>query len=123
VSEDSRDPYVSGIELHEEFIQRIERGGRMIRTLALATVFVAGVLTVSYFSQLVILPFALGVKSQTVNLVDPTLMVIEMVLLAFTLAWLYVGLKNYLFANRLERQVREIRAMQMQVANKHGLQD
>ena len=123
MSEDSRDPYVSGIELHEEFIQRIERGGRMIRTLALATVFVAGVLTVSYFSQLVILPFALGVKSQTVNLVDPTLMVIEMVLLAFTLAWLYVGLKNYLFANRLERQVREIRAMQMQVANKHGLQD
>ena len=122
MSED-RDPYVSGIELHEEFIQRIERGGKMIRALSLATILVAGVLAVSYFSQLVILPFVLGVRSQTVDLVDPPLMALEAVILCLTLAWLYVGLRNYFFADRLERQVREIRAIQAQVASRHSLED
>jgi len=121
MSED-RDPYVSGIELHEEFIQRIERAGRMIRALALTTVFVAGVLAVSYFSQLVILPFALGVKSQSVNLVDPLLMALEAVVLCFAIAWLYVGLKSYFFVRKLETQVKEIREIQAQVATRHRLE-
>ena len=122
MSEDS-DPYVSGIELHEEFIQRIERGGRMIRTLSLATILVAGVLAISYFSQLVVLPFALGIKSQTVNLVDPRLMALEAIIMCLTLAWLYVGLKNYFFAKKLERQVKEIRTIQTQIAIRHRLND
>jgi hypothetical protein len=116
------DPFVSGTELHEEFIQRVERSGRAIRRLSLLTVFVAGVLAASYFGQLVLLPFALGVKTQTVDLVDPALMALEAVLLALTLAWLYIGVRDYAFVGKLERQVREIRALQAEAAKKYGLE-
>lgn len=120
MSED-KDPYVSGIEIHEEFMQHIERGGGIIKTLAVITILVSGALAVSYVSQLVILPFALGITSQTVNLVDPSLMATEVALLTLTLIWFYVGLRDYRFVRKMARQVREIRVLEAQAAKKYGL--
>jgi len=74
---EDKDPNVSAIELQEEFMQHMESGGRKIRTLALLAVIAGGFFSVSYFVQLVVLPYMLGVTSQTVNLVDPTLMALE----------------------------------------------
>ncbi len=118
---EDKDPFVSGIEAHEEFLQHIERGEKVIKTLALMTIFVAAFLSASYVSQLVLLPFVLGVKTQTVDLVDPGLMATEVVVLALTLAWLYVGVRDYLFVRRLARQVKEIRSAEANVAKKYGL--
>ncbi|MDA4127479.1 MAG: hypothetical protein OK452_09830 [Thaumarchaeota archaeon] len=119
MSED-KNPNVSTIELHEEFIQHIENGGGLVRTLSVVTVVVAALLATSYLSQLV-LPYVYGVKSQTVNLVDPALQATELLLTALTLVWLYVGLRDYFFARRLAKQVKEIRAMEAEVAKKYGL--
>jgi len=120
MSED-KNPNVSTIELHEEFIQHIENGGGLIRTLSAVTVVVAALLAISYLSQLVLLPYVYGVKSQTVNLVDPALQATELLLTVLTLVWLYVGLRDYFFARRLAKQVKEIRAMEAEVAKKYGL--
>ncbi len=118
---DDKDAMVSSIELHEEFVQRVERTARMIKSLSLITVFVAGVLAVSYFSQLVVLPFVLGVKSQTVDLTSPPLMATEAVVLSLTIAWFAVGMRDYFFTTRVQRQVAEIRAIQAQTAEKYGV--
>ncbi|MDV3277280.1 MAG: hypothetical protein LYZ69_02290 [Nitrososphaerales archaeon] len=118
---EEEDPMVSGLELHEEFLQRIENGGRKIKTLSLITIFVAAVLAVTYASQLVVLPFMLGVTSQTVNLVDPSLMGVELGVLALTLAWLYVGLVDYRYTKTLVKQAQEIRAAEAELMKKYGL--
>jgi len=36
-------------------------------------------------------PFTTGTKTVTVNLLDPTLLALEVVLILVTFAWLYVG--------------------------------
>jgi len=63
----------------------------------------------------VVCPVLLGVRTQTVDLVDPTLMAFEAGLLALTLAWLYVGVRDYRFTTKLAKQINEIRELQDQM--------
>ena len=118
---DDRSPYVSAIELHEEFVQHMEAGGRRMKNLALLTVGVAAVLSALYLSQLVVLPWVLGVTVQTVDLTSPSLMATEAFVLALSLLWLYTGAREARFAARVQRQVKEIRALEASLAKEHGL--
>ena len=54
----------------------------------------------------------------SVNLLDPTLLALEAVLIVVTFAWLYVGVVNYLFASRLGRQIKEARAKEKEIESK-----
>ncbi len=117
----SEEAPASAARVHEEFIQHMERGGRRMRTLALTTAAVAALLSLSYFSELVIVPFVLGVRTQTVDLTDPSLMALEGVLLILSLLWLYVGVSEFRFSRKLAKQVAEVRAAQAELARKYGL--
>lgn len=105
---------VAILDAHEEFVQHIEGGQARIRVLSIITIAVAFVLLASYFDQ-VITPFTTGTKVVTVNLLDPTLLALESVLILVTFAWLYVGVVNYLFASRLGRQIKEARAREHEI--------
>lgn len=118
---EEKDPMVSALELHEEFMRHLENGGAKIGKLAVLTIIVASLLAVSYLLQLVVLPFVFGVTTQTVNLVDPSLMVFELGLLILTSLWLYVGFRDYRFTRRLTRQIREIRVAEAEIMKKYGL--
>ena len=120
--DEERDQRVEEIELHEEFLQHVERGGGKIMALSLVTVAVAALLAASYVSQLVVLPFMMGVTAQTVDLTDPALMASEAALLILTLVWAYIGARDYAFSRRVVRQVKEIREAQAEAAGKHGLE-
>ena len=74
---EDKHPGVMAINAHEDFLEHVERGSSKIRFLSRVTVLVASLLTISYLLQLVVLPFVLGVRAQTVDLVDPTLMAFE----------------------------------------------
>jgi uncharacterized membrane protein (DUF485 family) len=108
------DPAAEIIEAHGSFVQHIEEGSTKMRTLSLVTIVVAFVLLASYFDQ-VLTPFTSSTKVVTVNLLDPTLLALELVLIAVTFAWLYVGVVNYLFASRLGRQIKEARAKEREI--------
>jgi hypothetical protein len=101
-------------EAHEDFAQHIEAGSGRIRMLSILTLIVSVLLLASYFSQL-LLPFVTGQTTVTVNLVDPSLLVFEGLLIALTFAWLYVGAVNYLFSTRLGRQVKQARAKEEEI--------
>jgi hypothetical protein len=120
MSED-KDPSVSIIELQEEFVQHMERGGRKIMLLALIAVVSGAYFALNYFLQLVVLPYGLGITSQTVDLVDPALVAAGSVSLVISLLWLYAGLRDLMFGRRLEKRIRELRQLQAQVAQKYGL--
>ncbi len=105
---------VAILDAHEEFVQHIESGQARIRVLSIITIVVAFLLLASYFDQL-LTPFTTGTKTVTVNLLDPTLLALEVVLIAVTFAWLYVGVVNYLFASRLGRQIREARSREREM--------
>jgi len=109
-----KSPGVMIIEAQEELIQHIESGQARIRALSIITVIVAFLLAASYFSQIV-LPFVGGDRYQTVDLLNPSLVVFEVALLALSAAWLYVGVVNYLFSTRIGKQVREIRAAEREL--------
>jgi hypothetical protein len=118
VSEEKEDKAKVGIlDTHEEFVQHIESGQARIRTLAIITVAVAFILIASYASQL-LLPFTGGSRYQTVDLLNPTLIVFQIVLILLTGAWLYVGVVNYLFATRMGRQIREFRTIERDIEKK-----
>jgi hypothetical protein len=102
------------IEAHEEFIQHIERGQRMVRILSVTTVVVAVILAASYFSQ-ILEPFVTGQRYVQVDLLNPGLLVLEVVILGLTCAWLYVGVVNYLFYTRVSRQIKAIRALESEM--------
>lgn len=119
MSED-KDPMVSALELHEEFLQHLERGGGKIKDLSLFTIGITTLLAVAYVSQLA-LSFVPGAATQTVNMADPTLEVVELVLLALALLWLYIGLRDYRFTRRLVPQIKEIRAAEAELMKKYGL--
>jgi hypothetical protein len=102
------------IEAHEEFIQHIERGQRMVRILSITTVVVAVILAASYFSQ-ILEPFVTGQRYVQVDLLNPGLLVLEVVILGLTCAWLYVGVVNYLFYTRVSRQIKAIRALESEM--------
>ena len=120
MSED-KDPGVSIIELQEEFIQHMERGGRKIILLALIAVVSGAYFALNYFLQLIVLPYGLGIRSQTVNLVDPALVAVGTVSFVISLLWLYAGLRNLMFGRRLEKRIKELRELQAQAAQKYGL--
>jgi hypothetical protein len=101
-------------EAHEDFAQHIETGSGRIRLLSILTLIVSVLLLASYFSQL-LLPFATGQTTVTVNLVDPSLLVFEGLIIVLTFAWLYVGAVNYLFSTRLGRQVRDARTREREI--------
>ena len=105
------------IEAHEELIQHIENGQIRIRTLSIITIVVALLLAASYFSQ-ILAPFTGGQRYQTVDLLDPSLIAVEVVFLILSAAWLYVGVLNYLFASRLGKQVKEIREAERELERK-----
>ncbi|HME18685.1 MAG TPA: hypothetical protein VKF15_02985 [Nitrososphaerales archaeon] len=109
-----KSPVVSMIETHEEFIQHIEGGSSMMRTLSAITIVVSFVLLLAYISQL-LLPYATGVTSQTVSLVDPTLQVTEVAVSVLALLWLYVGIRDLLFSRRMRRAIKEIRALESDI--------
>ena len=108
------EPSVEIIEAHGSFVEHIEVGQARIKTLSLITIVVAFLLLASYFYQ-VITPFTTGTTVVTVNLLDPTLLALEAVLIVVTFAWLYVGVANYLFASRLGRRVKEARAKETEI--------
>jgi uncharacterized membrane protein (DUF485 family) len=110
---------VAILDAHEEFVQHIESGQARIRALSIITMMVAFLLLASYFDQ-VLTPFTTGTKVVTVNLLDPTLLALEVVLILVTFAWLYVGVVNYLFASRLGRQIREARAKEREIETRLG---
>jgi len=101
-------------ESHEEFAQHIETGSGRIRLLSVLTLIVSVLLLASYFSQL-LLPFVTGQTTVTVNLVDPTLLVFEGLIIVLTFAWLYVGAVNYLFSTPIRKQVKEARAKEHEI--------
>jgi len=111
------EPTVVIDEAHEDFAQHIEAGSRRIRLLSILTLVVSVLLLASYASQL-ILPFATGQTTVTVNLLDPSLLVFEGLLVLLTLAWLYVGAINYLFSTRMSRQVKEAREREADIERK-----
>ena len=110
---------VAILDAHEEFVQHIEGGQARIRALSIITIVVAFLLLASYFDQ-VLTPFTTGTKIVTVNLADPTLLALELLLIVVTFAWLYVGVVNYLFASRLGRQIKAARASEKEIERKLG---
>jgi hypothetical protein len=111
---DEKEPAVQIIEAHGSFVQHIEDGSAKIKRLSIVTIAVAFLLLASYFGQ-VLTPFVTGTKVVTVNLLDPALLALEVVLILVTFAWLYVGVVNYLFASRLGRQIKEARAKEREI--------
>jgi hypothetical protein len=110
---------VAILDAHEEFVQHIESGRARIRVLSIVTIAVAFLLLASYFYQ-VLTPFTTGTTEVTVNLLDPTLLALEAILIVVTFAWLYVGVVNYLFASRLGRQIKEARAKEKEIEARLG---
>jgi len=111
---EEKSPVVSMIETHEEFIQHIESGSAMMRTLSAVTILVSAVLFASYVSQL-LLPYLAGVTVQTVNLTDPILQGTEVALSVLVLLWLYVGIRDFLFTRRMSKAIGEIRALERDI--------
>jgi hypothetical protein len=112
-----RSPGAMIVEAHEEFIQHIEGGQRRIRTLAIITLVVAVFLAASYVSQIVY-PFVFGQSVVTVNLLDPSLLVLETLALLLTFAWIFVGATDYLFATRLGKMVKAARVAERELGKK-----
>ncbi|MDG6926601.1 MAG: hypothetical protein JRN09_08610 [Nitrososphaerota archaeon] len=98
-------------EVKDDFAAHIEKSSGRIKVLSVITLVISVVLLVSYFSQIVY-PFVTGQTTVTVNLVDPSLLALEVVLVLLTLAWLYVGAVNLLFSTRMARAVK--------LAREHG---
>jgi hypothetical protein len=109
-----RSPGAMIVEAHEEFIQHIEAGQRRIRMLSIITLVVAIFLGASYAAQIVY-PFVSGETVVSVDLVDPTLLALEVGALLLTFAWIFIGATDYLFATRLGRMIRQARAAEKEL--------
>jgi len=101
-------PQIKMMELNELFIQRMEEGASRLKLLSVVTLIVAVLLLASYASQ-VVLPFATGQTTVTVNLLDPSLLVFEGLLILLTVAWVYVGAVNFLWARRMGSRIAKVR--------------
>jgi hypothetical protein len=102
------------IETHEEFIERIERGERKIRWLSSITILVSAILFFSYVAQLA-LPYVTGESTQTVNLSDPALQGVEIIVAVLALFWLYIGIDDFLFTRKLGKSIRDIRTLEKEL--------
>jgi glycerol-3-phosphate acyltransferase PlsY len=80
----------------------------------LRLVFVAAALVLGFVSQIV-LPYAGGSATQTVNLTDPVLVTAEVILTVLMLVWLYVGVSDYRFTTRLSMSIRKARALEREI--------
>jgi hypothetical protein len=120
MSED-RDPAVETIELQDDFIRHMEKGGRRIRILSIMAILVGAYFAANYFLQLVVIPYGFGIKTQTVNLVDPSLVAAGLVSLAVSLLWLYTGLRDLAFERGMAKKIRDVRDLQAQIAKQYGL--
>jgi hypothetical protein len=107
-------PPESFLELREEVLQRVEAVGGKIKRLSQVTIFVAAALALGFVTQIV-LPYLGGSATQTVNLADPVLVEVEVVLTALALVWLYVGVSDYRFTARLARSIRRARANEKEI--------
>jgi len=112
-----KSPNATIVEAHEEFVQHIENGQAKIRALSVLTMAVGVILLGSYFSQ-ILYPYVTGQTVVQVNLVDPTLLIFEVALIVLTFAWVYVGVIDYLFSRRLNKMIREARAIEKQMGQK-----
>ena len=117
---DETSPLVRKSSLAEEFMQHVEAGTSKIRAISVISIVVAVLLAVSYVYQ-IFLPLAAGTRTVPVDLADPALIALEVVLLAVVLVWLLIALREYLFTVRLTKQVREIRRLEDEFAKKLGL--
>jgi len=113
MSESERTPK-SVLEIHEELLQRVEDADSKIRILAIFTILVSAVLLISYLYQIA-LPYASGVTTVTVNLLDPSLVALQLGLIVFTVVWLYVGLSNYRFVHRMAKSIEVVRAREREL--------
>jgi hypothetical protein len=109
-----RSPGAMIVDAHEEFIQHIEAGQRRIRLLSIITLVVAVFLSASYAAQ-IIYPFVSGETVVSVDLVDPSLLALEVGALLLTFAWIFVGATDYLFATRLGRMIKQARAAEKEL--------
>lgn len=114
MSEEGIHPGVIINELHEEFVQHVESGSSRMKQLSIITIVVTFLLGASYFSQL-LLPFVSNTRVVQVNLLDPTLILVQIFLLILVAVWLYIGVVDYLFATRLSRRIKEARAKEMEM--------
>jgi len=105
------------MELNELFVERLESGVGRLKLLSAVTLIVAFLLLVSYSSQ-VLLPFATGQTTVTVNLLDPSLLAFEALLILLTFAWVYVGAVNFLWARRMGSRVARVRAEEDKMLNR-----
>jgi len=110
---DEKSPRAMVLEAHEEFIQHIERGSSKIRTLSIITIAVAALLAISYLYQLS-LPY-FGIKTVAINLADPVLEAVQLVLVVLTLLWLYVGVRDYMFTSRMTKAIKEARELEREI--------
>jgi Na+/melibiose symporter-like transporter len=115
---EEKHPGVMALELHEEFIQHIERGGKRLRFISLITLLVSLFFIVNYVFQLFFLPYVLGQRVQEVNLTDPALVVFGLILIFFSAIWAYISLSNIIFVSRLSAQINEIRRLQKEIEKK-----
>jgi hypothetical protein len=111
------DPRIEVMELHEEFVQNIERGSARIRTLSVITMAVALLLLASYFSQLID-PFITRTRFVVVDLLDPVLLTLEVLLIAITFIWLYMGAMNYLFSKRMSSAIKIARTKEKEIEDR-----
>ncbi len=104
----------SVLELREEVLQRVETVGSRIKTLSIVTMFVATALALGFVLQ-ISLPYVGGSATQTVNLTDPALVALEVILTILALVWLYVGVSDYRFMARLSKSIQKARALEKEV--------
>jgi hypothetical protein len=122
MSEEKSDvhPTVKVLDLHEEFIRHVEVGSSKMKTISVVSLVVAGLLSASYLYQ-ILLPLVTGEKIVTTNLTDPVLVATELVILAITLAWFGVSLRELIFTERLAGQIRQIRQDERELMERTGL--
>lgn len=101
-------------QINDDFSEHIEKSSRRIRILSVITLVISVILLASYFSQIVY-PFVTGQTIVSVNLVDPSLLALEVVLVLLTLAWMYVGAVNYLFSSRMAKAVKQAREQEHKI--------
>jgi hypothetical protein len=118
---DRREQGVEIIEAHQEMVTHIERGASRIRALSGVTIIVAVVLSLSYVYQL-LLPL-IGTRTVTVDLADPANQVVELLVLALVLVWLYVGVRNLAFSSRMRNQIMAARSKETEIEKRVGAGD
>ncbi len=107
----------SVLEIHEEFLEHVEAGSRKIRLLSLVTIIVAVLLVASYVYEIAS-AYALNQQEVTVNLRDPALVAVELILTALAMVWLYVGLNDYRFVSKLSKSIAQARAREREIESK-----